>query len=70
MTSPDYIHLMKNAAAIVTDLGGILCHAAIIAREFNIPCIVGTLKATSILKDMDTVEVDADKGTITILKSR
>ena len=67
MTSPDYIIHIKNAAAIVTDKGGILCHAAIIAREFNIPCIVGTNIATSFLKDGNLVEVDASKGTIKII---
>ena len=64
MTTPDYIVHIKNAGAIVTDKGGILCHAAIIAREFGIPCVVGTNNATSLLKDGDMVEVNADKGLI------
>ncbi len=62
MTTPDHLFLMKNAGAIVTDLGGILSHAAIIAREFNIPCLVGTEKATSLFKDNDLIEVDAENG--------
>ena len=68
MTLPDYVPAMKRAGAIVTDEGGITCHAAIIARELKIPCIVGTQIATSSLKDGDLVEVDADKGIIKKLK--
>jgi len=64
MTSPDYMPLIKKASAIITDHGGVLCHAAISAREFNVPCIVGTKIATRVFKDGDMVEVDADKGTI------
>ncbi|KKQ51910.1 hypothetical protein A2865_01095 [Candidatus Woesebacteria bacterium RIFCSPHIGHO2_01_FULL_39_17] len=67
MTTPDYIVHIKNAAAIVTDKGGILCHAAIVAREFGIPCIVGTNNATSLLKEGDLIEVNAQKGTVKIL---
>lgn len=62
MTSPDYIPLMKKASAIVTNQGGILSHAAIIARELGIPCIVGTQNATEKLKSGDKVEVNADVG--------
>lgn len=51
----------------MTDVGGLLSHAAIVSRELGIPCIVGTHHATQLLKDGDTVEVNADKGTITIL---
>src|SRR3989338_170054 len=49
MTRPDYIPAMKKAAAIVTDEGGVTCHAAIVARELGIPCIIGTKIATKIL---------------------
>lgn len=63
-TSPDLIIAMKKAAAIVTNTGGLICHAAIVARELKIPCIVGTGNATLIFKDGDMVEVDAEKGTI------
>ena len=59
---------MKKAAAIVTDLGGILTHAAITARELGIPCLTGTKTATQVLKDGDLVEVDADKGIVKIIK--
>ncbi|MDD4332899.1 MAG: PEP-utilizing enzyme [Patescibacteria group bacterium] len=68
MTSPDYMIAARRAAAIVTDEGGITCHAAIVARELNIPCIIGTKIATKVLKDGDLVEVDADKGIVKILK--
>lgn len=66
-TTPDFVPAMKVASAIVTDLGGITCHAAIVSREFKIPCIIGTKHATQILKDGDLVEVDADKGIIKML---
>lgn len=68
MTRPEYLPLMKKASAFVTDEGGITCHAAIIAREMNKPCIIGTKIATQVLKDGDLVEVDADKGIIKIIK--
>jgi len=64
MTTPDFVPAMKKAAAIVTDEGGLLCHAAIIARELRKPCIVGTRNATKVLKDGDKVEVDAEKGIV------
>ena len=59
---------MQKAAAIVTNRGGILTHAAIVARELGKPCVIGTKNATKILKDGDEVEVDADKGAVKILK--
>ena len=68
MTRPEHLAGMKKAVAIVTDDGGITCHAAIIARELRIPCIIGTRIATKILKDGDLVEVDANKGLIKIIK--
>ena len=64
MTRPEYVPLLKRAAAIVTDEGGLTCHAAIISRELNIPCVIGTQTATHVLKDGDRVEVDANKGNI------
>ncbi|MBF8250277.1 MAG: phosphoenolpyruvate synthase [Candidatus Levybacteria bacterium] len=69
MTIPDFLPAMKKAAAIVTDEGGVVCHAAIVARELKKPCIVGTKFATQILKDGDLVEVDADKGEVIILEN-
>ena len=59
---------MKKAAAFVTDEGGIICHAAIIAREMKKPCIIGTKIATEVLKDGDLVEVNANHGVVTVLK--
>jgi phosphohistidine swiveling domain-containing protein len=67
MTTPDYIPVIKAASAIITDEGGITCHAAIIARELKKPCIIGTKIATKVLKDGDLVEVDAKTGTVRIL---
>ncbi|OGH71083.1 MAG: hypothetical protein A3C90_00485 [Candidatus Magasanikbacteria bacterium RIFCSPHIGHO2_02_FULL_51_14] len=64
MTTPEYLPLMKKAAAIVTDLGGILTHAAIIARELKKPCVIGTKIATKVFKDGDMVEVDAERGIV------
>ena len=68
MTMPRYLPAMKKASAFVTDEGGVTCHAAIIAREFNKPCIIGTRIATRVLKDMDLVEVDAIEGVVRVLK--
>lgn len=67
MTTPDYLPAMYKAGAIVTDEGGVTCHAAIVSREFNIPCIVGTQNATSILKDGDQVTVDAMNGKVMVI---
>lgn len=62
MTRPDYVPAMKRASAIVTDEGGVTCHAAIVARELGIPCIIGTKIATKTLKDHDLIEVNANHG--------
>lgn len=67
MTQPAYVPIMQKAKAVVTDEGGILCHAAIISRELRIPCITGTKIATKLIKDGDLIEVDADKGIVRIL---
>lgn len=68
MTSPELVPAMKKAKAIITDEGGVLCHAAIVAREMKKPCVIGTKVATKALKDGDTVEVDADNGIVKIIK--
>lgn len=70
MTSPEYLPAMRKVIAIVTNEGGITCHAAIISRELNIPCIIGTKIATKALKDGDLIEVDANKGIVKILKKQ
>lgn len=67
-TSPELLLACQKAAAIITNQGGMLSHAAIISRELNIPCIVGTMNATNMLKDGDFVEVDAYTGIIKKLK--
>lgn len=59
MTRPQIVHLCGKAAAIITDEGGITSHAAVVSRELNVPCIIGTHIATKILKTGDKVEVDA-----------
>jgi len=64
LTTPDFVVAMEKAAAIITDLGGITSHAAIVSRELRVPCIVGTQCATKILKDGDLVEVDAYEGVV------
>ena len=64
MTSPTLTAFLPKISAIVTDWGGMLCHAAILAREMGVPCIVGTQNATKVLKDGDLVEADADNGVV------
>jgi phosphohistidine swiveling domain-containing protein len=67
-TAPELMVACKKAGAIVTDMGGLMSHAAIISREFGIPCIVGTKIATKVLHDSDLVEVDADNGVVRIIE--
>ena len=67
MTSVDFVPIMEKAGAFVTNEGGITSHAAIVAREMNKPCVIGTGKATQIFKDGDVVEVDADHGIVRII---
>jgi pyruvate,water dikinase len=64
MTTPDWVPLMRKAAAIVTDSGGMTCHAAIVSRELGIPCVVGTGDATKTLRNGEVVTVDATHGTV------
>ena len=63
-TDPEFMVAMQKAAAIVTEEGGLMSHAALVSRELKIPCLIGTKNATKVFKDGDKVEVDADKGTI------
>jgi phosphohistidine swiveling domain-containing protein len=70
MTRPDYLPLMKKSSAIITDVGGLLCHAAIVAREIGKPCIIGTKFATKVLKDGDYIEVDANNGIVKKINSK
>ncbi len=68
MTSPDWVPAMKKAAAIVTDAGGMTCHASIVSRELGIPCVVGTKsrseEATKVLKSGQQITVDAQNGVV------
>ncbi|MBO7517676.1 MAG: phosphoenolpyruvate synthase, partial [Methanobrevibacter sp.] len=64
MTTPDMVPAMKRATGIVTDEGGVTCHAAIISRELGIPCVVGTGDATTTLKENDEVTADGKKGLV------
>ena len=69
MTRPQIVHLCQKAAAIVTDEGGITSHAAVVSRELDIPCIINTSNATSVLKTGDMVKVEADdKGIVKIIR--
>lgn len=64
MTVPDFIPAMKIASAVVTDEGGVTCHAAIVCRELNIPCVIGTRVATKLFKNGDEIEVDTASGIV------
>lgn len=65
MTTPDLpLFHLKRAAAIITDEGGVTCHAAVISREFGIPCLMGTKKATKVLNPGDIIRVDTKKGIV------
>ncbi|MCS7484755.1 phosphoenolpyruvate synthase [Umezawaea endophytica] len=64
MTNPDWVPTMRRAAALVTDGGGMTCHAAIVARELRVPCVVGTRKATQVLRDGEVVTVDGAGGRV------
>lgn len=63
-TNPLFSPALIKAAALITDTGGKLCHGAVVARELGIPCIVGTGKATKVLKDGMEIIVDGKKGTV------
>ena len=67
MTTADLLPALRKAAAIVTDEGGITCHAAVLARELGIPCVIGTKTASKLLKTGDRVEVDASAGVVKII---
>lgn len=64
MTTPDMVPAMKRANGIVTDEGGVTCHAAIISRELGIPCVAGTGEATTVLKENTKVTIDGKKGLV------
>ena len=64
MTRPEVVPFLHKAKGIVTNDGGALCHASIVARELGVPCVVGTVHATDIIKDGELIEVDATKGVV------
>ncbi|NLO77293.1 MAG: phosphoenolpyruvate synthase [Methanomicrobiales archaeon] len=64
MTNPDMVLGMRKVSAIITDEGGMTCHAAIVSRELGTPAVVGTRKATQVLKEGDIVTVDGEKGIV------
>ncbi len=64
MTNPDWVPAIRRAAALVTDGGGMTCHAAIVSRELGVPCVVGTRQATTVLRDGETVTVDGARGKV------
>jgi pyruvate,water dikinase len=64
MTNPDWLPVVRRAGALVTDSGGMTCHAAIVSRELGVPCIVGARVATTALADGATVTVDATHGVV------
>ncbi|OBF93821.1 phosphoenolpyruvate synthase [Mycobacterium sp. 852002-51163_SCH5372311] len=65
MTNPDWLPAIRRAAALVTETGGMTCHAAIVARELRVPCVVGARGATTALHDGQMVTVDGGRGNIT-----
>ena len=64
MTNPDWVPAIRRAAALVTDAGGMTCHAAIVSRELGVPCVVGTRRATTTLRTGETVTVDGTQGKV------
>lgn len=67
-TSPDFVPLMKKAGGIIANQGGLNSHAAIMSRELNVPCLVGTYYATHVLATGDLIELDADNGAVKIIE--
>ena len=64
MTRVEFVPLMRRAKAIITDEGGLTCHAAIVSRELGVPCIIGTRRATKMLKNGDRIEMDMESGEV------
>lgn len=67
MTDPSMLDQLLMASAVVTDEGGVLCHAAIVCVDMGLPFVVGTRTATQVLKDGDIVEVNPVDGTVTVI---
>ena len=69
MTLPPWVPMFSIAGAVVSDVGGVMSHCAIVAREFGIPCVVGLRGALDAIADGAMVEVDGGAGTVTILET-
>jgi pyruvate,water dikinase len=67
VTSPSWTPVFARIVAAVSDIGGIMCHAAIVSREYGLPAVVGTGNATSAIKTGQRIRVDGDNGTVTLL---
>jgi pyruvate,water dikinase len=70
LTTPAWTPLFAMASAVVTDIGGPLSHGSIVAREYGIPAVLGTMVATERIRSGQTVRVDGDRGTVTLLAHR
>jgi len=68
MTAPPWTALLAVAAALVTDAGDAISHASIAAREYGLPCVVGTGVGTVTIRDGDVVRVDGDAGTVEVVR--
>jgi pyruvate, water dikinase len=67
ITSPSWTPVFARINGAVSDIGGIMCHAAIVCREYGVPAVVGTSNATSLIRTGQRVRVDGNTGTVTIL---
>ncbi|GAA1649467.1 PEP-utilizing enzyme [Actinoplanes couchii] len=68
MTSPEWLAVFNRVIAVVTDSGGVTCHAAIVSREYGIPAVTGTSMATTAIVTGARIRVDGDQGEITVLR--
>ena len=68
MTAPSWTPLFGTVAGIVTDTGGVLSHSAVVAREYGIPAVVGTLRGTTVIRDGQVVEIDGSAGTVRLVE--
>jgi pyruvate,water dikinase len=69
MTLPPWSVLFATIGAVVTDTGGILSHSATVAREYGIPCVVGTITGTTVIQDGAMLEVDGTLGTVRVVEA-
>ena len=67
MTNPAWVVSFSKIAALVTDTGGALSHPAVVAREFGVPCVVGTRRATQLIKTGDKIRVDGSHGVVEVI---